>query len=196
MIRKVLEESDDWRASLQILMYYYRALPHSATKKSPMKAMVGREPRDLIVEGQHGMSASRTAEKIEAEAAAIRDYLEQEMSAVDCTPDEMPEARYAAGDKVMLKRPDRSQKRQSPYERGWMVAKVVSPTTFVIRRESDGAEKMVNVALLKGEVGLDDGEENVEERGGVDAVASPPCDKPARLLRDRARIHGPVRYGW
>ena len=41
LVRKVLDESSDWRADLDVLLFHYRNRPHSITKISPMMAMVG-----------------------------------------------------------------------------------------------------------------------------------------------------------
>ena len=55
-----------------------------------------------------------------------------------------------ADDLVQLLRPDRRQKCSAPYEPGWQVVDVISPSTVRIRRSIDDhvQEKVVNIDLL------------------------------------------------
>ena len=50
---------------------------------------------------------------------------------------------------MLLHRPARSQKRHSPFESGWIVVKQVAQSTVLIRHQTSGAEKIVNVELVK-----------------------------------------------
>ena len=50
LIRKVLEESSDWKTDLDVLLSHYRNRPHSATGLAPAEVMVGGLPRHVIVD--------------------------------------------------------------------------------------------------------------------------------------------------
>ena len=81
-----------------------------------------------------------------------RDLIDAELSANDFVEDES-HCPYVVGDRVMLQRPDRHQKRLAPFERDWTVKAIVSSMTKVIEKPSlDNrrvSEKVVNIALLK-----------------------------------------------
>eukprot|EP00117_Sycon_ciliatum_P016048 scpid17635/ scgid15645/ Gag-Pol polyprotein; Matrix protein p10; p20; Capsid protein p25; Nucleocapsid protein p14; Protease p15; Reverse transcriptase/ribonuclease H p90; Integrase p46 len=210
LIRKVLEYSSDWKSDLRTLLFYYRNRPHSATHLSPMEAMVGWQPARFIVESPIAngtMSASAWVDKLAQRSAAIRDLIEEELSSGD-SPDVNVLCLYSPGDAVMLRRPERRQKRSAPYERGWRVRDIVSASTVVIRHQTSGAEKTVNVDLLKRDSnGSEDGaclDANVEQHDNdpeTDMAMSvdfdPPTatdDEPARNLRSRADLQRPARY--
>ena len=82
LIRKTVTESDDWASALSVLLYYYRVRPHSVTGLSPCEAMCGWIPRDLVVDcPQPDVSLSAWVESLCVKSAAVRDYLEEELSA-------------------------------------------------------------------------------------------------------------------
>ena len=115
LIRKTLGDAVDWHAELDILLYYHRVRPHAQTHISPFQAMVGWQPRKLLVENvQCEKSGSTWADYIEAAAARIRDYLELELSTTDFVED-VTNNPYVIGDCVMLRRSARRQKCTSPY---------------------------------------------------------------------------------
>ena len=63
--------------------------------------------------------------------------------------------RFVAGDKVLLQQPGRHQKCLAPFESGWNVKQVVSPSTVVMERtDRAGGKKTVNVCLLKLDPGM------------------------------------------
>ena len=116
---------------------------------------------------------------------------------------------YLVGDRVLLLRPERRQKCVPPFESGWHVSEVVSPSTVRIRRASQ--EKTVNVAFIKPDLS-DDTTERVpagEDRGvpailGVEReVCGPPplyftlnsrAEDTGCNLRDRSSLRPPERY--
>ena len=155
LLRKMLETSTDWKTDLELMLHFYRMRPHSTTKISPFAAMVGWQPSSQIVEEQpegQQRTLSQWVDKLTERAAAVRDYLEEILSSSDAAEstggdDGNP---YAVGDAVMLLRPKRHQKLLAPYEPGWMVRNLVSPTTVVIEDASfPERQKVVNVELLK-----------------------------------------------
>ena len=152
LIRKVLAESDDWMTSLDLLLFYYRIRPHSATGISPMQAMSGWQPQSLLVEQDCPVrSLSAWTDALRAQAARVRDYVEEELSKVDFI-EHVGVCPYNVGDRVLLRRDHRHQKRLAAYESGWLVVKVVSPSTVHIQRTTGAIRasvKVVNVDLLK-----------------------------------------------
>ena len=97
---------------------------------------------------------------------------------------------YTVGDRVMLLRPDRRQKCQSPYEPGWVVLRVISPSSVRVSRDVDGhQEKSVNVNLMKLDPSVPD---LVEPQQNVPAVL---LDLPRHQygLRDRQTLQKPSR---
>ena len=114
IIRKTLDGADDWEAALDLLLFHYRIRPHSATKVSPMKAMYGWEPRNVLIESNtEALSLSAWVDRLESRAAEIRDYLEEQLSQMDWV-DGGHNCPYLEGDAVVLCQPERQQKRQAP----------------------------------------------------------------------------------
>ena len=148
MIRKVLGEADDWLSALDLLLYYYRNRPHSTTKLSPMMVMTAWQSRDLIVDkDQYACELSQWVSQLGDRAARVRDIVEMALSDHDAVQEECPLPLYQPDEEVMLRRPERRQKLLTPYEPGWVVKKVLSPSTVVI--VSGAREKVVNVELIK-----------------------------------------------
>ena len=56
---------------------------------------------------------------------------------------------YFTGQSVLLRRPDWHKKSLTPYERGWFVNEVTSPSTVVISNAVHGGQKTVYIDLLK-----------------------------------------------
>ena len=156
LIRKVLDTSSDWRQDLDILLFFYRNRPHHATRMSPTEAMVGWRPRHLVVEtATDECLLSEWVTKLADRTAAIRDLLESELAGTDfpTTPGRVNP--YRVGDPVMYRHPSRHQKRLPPYQTGWSIKQVVSPSTVVISRTQDGTgmkDKTVNIDLLKNDI--------------------------------------------
>ena len=149
LLRKVLDEASDWRTELDIALYCYRVRSHTTTKVSPFVAMTGWQPRDLVVEAEvDEYSPSEWSDHLAKKSAKIRDLVEAELSSTDVEDCNMEaECAYSVGQEVMLLKPSRRQKLQSPYEPGWTVIKVIAPSTVVIGNH--GREKVVNVDLIK-----------------------------------------------
>ena len=118
LIRKTLDDADDWLSAIDTMLYFYGISPHAATKLSPMEAMVGWESKNLLVK-RHSDEPSLSAwvDKQTKQAARIRDHVAEEISAVDFV-DVPAGCPYQVGDHMLLKRPKRHQKRQPPYESG------------------------------------------------------------------------------
>ena len=171
MLRKLHEQSTDWKTDLAMFLHFYRVRPHSVLKISPAKAILGWEPRNLVV--QQDVKAEpmcKWSADLERNAARIRDFVEEELSAEDfLESEEEAVSPFAAGDPVQLRRPDRSQKLLPAFERGWYIKKVLSPSTVVIAKGK--SEKLVNVDLIKLDV-VDD----VHEEKAEDCSASAPDD--------------------
>ena len=133
LMRKVLSESSDWTADLNTLLYFYRNRPHSAIKVSPMEAISGWKPHQLIADPDQTLPDSDWSRDHSARCARLRDLVEAELSDADRIQVESDPV-YHVGDPVLLRRPDRHQKRLPTYEAGWLVTHVLSSSTVVIRR--------------------------------------------------------------
>ena len=127
--------------------------------------------------------------------ARICDVVDAEMSTADFRKESVP-CLYLVGDRVLLLSPERRQTCVPPFESGWHVSEVVSPSTVRIRRASQ--EKTVNVALIKPDQS-DNTTERVpagEDRGvpavlGVEReVCGPP---PLYFIRHVAHIGSKIR---
>ena len=221
LIHKLLVSSGgDWKANLDVLLFYYRNRPHQSTKISPMEAMVGWRPhRFILEEATTEFQLSEWTEKLAKRSARIRDWIDSEMSASDFIERDV-DCPFSPGDQVLLERPARHQKRLPPFESGWVVVKVISPSNVVIA--SPGRqEKVVNVSLLKFDVQVSSSEEDglpdasvTQPRCQDDSVAAevdivvdiarttagdaePNGDEPsvsAYSLRDRGQLRAPARY--
>jgi len=138
LIRKTVSAGGDWASELQMMGFYYRNRPHSQLGISPMQAMLAWEPRNLIVESiqpEERFGLDTWVTTLHEKAARVRDLVTEELANADV---EQPEtAAYNEGDKVLLRRPARSQKCVPPFEAGWYVNRVISPTTLVIARSDD-----------------------------------------------------------
>ena len=194
MIRKLLEESSDWKTNLGILLFYYRTRPHSATGLSPMEAMLGWMPRHLVVsDNADDTSLSARGADLACKSAKIRDLVEGELSKNDTLgPEPAPSNPYEVGQHVLFLRPELCQKSFAPFDLGWQVHSVFGPSTVKIRQEDSGRlrEKTVNIDLVKSDNSDDrvvlDFQSNVQEpENGGEVVYN---------LRDRSLIQPPLRY--
>ena len=150
LIRKVLDSSSNWREDLDILLHYYRNRPHSTTRISPMEAMVGWTPRQLVVEAQkHPCSLSAWVDELSDSVARVHDLVEDALSQRDFIDSQNDCCLYSAGQSVLLRRPDRHKKSLTPYDSGWFVEEVISPSAVVISNAVRGGQKTVNVDVLK-----------------------------------------------
>ncbi|XP_065182549.1 uncharacterized protein LOC135813378 [Sycon ciliatum] len=204
LMRKVLSESSDWNADLNTLLYFYRNRPHSATKISPMEAICGWTPHQLIADPDRTVNdGSNWSRDHPARCARLRDLVESELSDADRIQEETVPV-YHTGDHVLLRRPDRHQKRLPMYEPGWQVIRVLSPSTVVIRRcepvRGRNAEKVVNVDLIKLDphpVAADADVDSADDRDDIPAIIQidmdPQLDQ-AYGLRRRAAIRPPQRF--
>ena len=149
LIRKLLNSSgSSWLADLDMLLHHYRYRPHSALGISPFQAMVGWQPTQLLVASDPPIfTASQWADQLAVRSARTRDFLEEALSRADFVEDPQL-CPYAAGDQVMLLRPERHQKRQSAFEDGWTVKSVISHSTVIISMPQR-RDKTVNIDLLK-----------------------------------------------
>ena len=139
---------------------FYRTRPHSELKISPMRAMFGWEPRALFVDGiPSTLSSSLWVDGVCDKAARVHDYLTAVVAEHAPAPVvESPSCPDVVGDRVLLRNPDRRQKRQPPFDSGWSVKHVIGPASVVICRVHPESgrrqEKVVNAELLKRDVGL------------------------------------------
>ena len=171
-----------------------------------MQAMVGWMPRQFLVENVRDACAlCEYVSLLNERSARIRDVIEEELSTRDFLDTAAP-CPYLPGHNVMLLRSDRRQKRSSPFEKGWVVSKIIGPSTVDIRSAvSPNREKVVNVALLKHDPS-NDGDEtsSAEDEGavppagiiGLDLVPAVTSTLPALAynLRRRSAIQQPVRF--
>ena len=150
LLRKIMDdETSDWLSALNIALSYHRCRPHSATGLSPSLAMFGWEPSLLVGGSRDSASMSAWTEALLERTARIYDFVESQLSEDDFIEDQARNP-YRVGDAVFLMRPERHQKLLSPYEPGWSVADVISPTSVVIESVSGRQRsKVVNVRLLK-----------------------------------------------
>lgn len=70
MIRKLLDELQNWLSELDVLLVFYRTRTHSLSKISPMMAMMVWEPCTLVANNYRQASSSAWVDKT-AECAAV-----------------------------------------------------------------------------------------------------------------------------
>ena len=142
-------------------------------------------------------------------SAQIRDYVDESLAAHDFL-ELTSECPYSVGNAVLLRKPECHQKHQAPYESGWTVKKVVSPSTVVIARASGvRGEKVVHVGLLKRDpVSANPEAAKVLSPQDMDIVQaeetadwspvmlefSPESDSRRYCLCDCSGLHAPARY--
>ena len=136
----------------------------------------------------------------------MRDYIESALGRFDFIDEPTP-SRLTVGDAVMLRRPQRCQKRLTPYEPGWQVMSIVGPSTVVVHRvDGTGRDKIVNVDLLR-RAAEDDlpppvapGASDEAESGPVPSLVlsvdpvTPPPPAAGPSLRARSTLVRPARY--
>ena len=108
LIRKLLDSSSDWKSKVLVLLHYCRTRPHAAIGWSPMEAMCGWLPCQLIVdESAVRSSLSVWVGSLAGRSARIQDFVEAELSSHDFVEvsDSNP---YAVADAVLLRHPARS----------------------------------------------------------------------------------------
>ena len=213
LIRKTLDLEGDWRTALDLMLYKYRSRPHGATGISPAEAMTGWRPKGLLVEWPaEELLESAWVDQLRAQTARIWDFLEGQLSEADFVESETS-CPYSEGAAVLLRKSGRRQKRQSLYEAGWLVHRVVSPSTVQVVSLS-GAKKIVNIDLLKRdpcpapeESSMAEvvpkstkPEDNNDDAVPVVLMAGLYEDEDVapigggRQLRDRSHIQAPARY--
>ena len=205
LIHKVLDHSADWVADLRMLEFYHRTRPHSVIRISPMKAMVGWECPHFIIENEISACAmSVWASKLSEQSARIRDLLEEELSSGDFI-EVSAACPYEVGDHVLLQIPSRHQKRLPPFEDGWVVKKVVSPSTIVVMKPGR-ADKVANIAILKRNPAPPSEPAPPLDSNQVPDVQDDECclqfemegdsgdNRWSDVLRDRRNLQVPVRY--
>ena len=147
IIRKTLDGAEDWEEAVDMLLFHYRIRPHSVTEISPMRAMYRWEPNVLIEQRPEVFSASAWVDRLESRAAEIRDYLEEQLAQMDWIDADGTVCPYRTGDPVLLRQPERHRKQQPPYDVGWVVDRIVTPST--VRNTSGNRSKVVNIGLLR-----------------------------------------------
>ena len=211
IIRKTLEDDDDWETALELLLFHYRSRPHTATKISPMEAMHGWQPHRLLIEQDSTeLSDSAWVDKLQRKSARLRDHLEVELARLDFLDAPVPECPYPVDTAVLLRRPERHSKILTPFESGWHVIRIISPSTVRIAT-ADGRSKLVNVDLLKRDPQAPDAHGPADAPAAVEAddrdpvvqlvLQTPPVhdampDTPVHGygLRDRSSLQVPGRF--
>ena len=141
--------------------------------------------------------------------ADVWDHLEQALSSADSGEADSVVHPYTVGDAVMLLRPKRQQKLLSPYEPGWIVRKLLSPSTVVIEHEDQPErQREINIELFKpyvceqalqvpGDEDVDPTAEpeflEVNDEPTVALELTPRADGHGYNLRNRAQLHQPER---
>ena len=207
LTRKVLDNARDWRKELERLLFYYRSRPHSSTGVSPALAMLGWEPKDLVVEKLPGETDDLSAwvSALTNRIARVWDTVEEQLSASDFRQPVEARSAYNVGDPVLLRMSDRRQELTLPYQGGWVISKVLSPSTVVIENR-DHRQKVVNAELIKraavdfdaedssqGESDNEDGQEQMNYFE-MEMVEEDRCPQTPYALRDRLQIPAPARY--
>ena len=213
LIRKTLDDSSDWVTDLDVLLFFYRNRPHHVTHLSPSEAMFGWVAQPLVVkQPSEAFTMSVWGTRLARRVSAIRDLIEANLSTHDFVDNPSEVCKYSVGDLVMLRQPERRQKRQPPYETGWRVVKVVSPSTVIIEKAGQRTrQKTVNVALLKidkgrssdrelsmqqeSEATAEEDQSSVQWMLPAEAAHPPATPSGPYSLRDRATISQPARYG-
>ncbi|XP_065182544.1 uncharacterized protein LOC135813373 [Sycon ciliatum] len=215
LIRKVLSTTSDWQQDLDVLLFFYRNRPHHATRLSPTEAMIGWWPRHLVVEpANDDCLLSEWVTKLADRTAVVRDLVESELASADFLESPCRANPYCVGDHVLYRHPSRRQKRLPPFQTGWTVKRIVSPSTVVISHKHGATgvkEKTVNIDLLKSGVPEEDDadadaelhpdvdDDNDSDDGGpvwwIEADAGDSTsDVPRYGLRSRTSIRPPSRY--
>ena len=156
--------------------------------------MTGWLPRDLIVAtDQEACSLRAWVTRLGERTARVRDLVEAEFSTTDSVVEVSEQSAYDV-DAVLLRQPTRQRKLAPLYETGWMVKRVVGPSTFVIRHVN-GGEKVINADLLKPSPSQpvaagdpSDGDDTPAEHG-VEPIAG----RHVYGLRDRRDVRPPPR---
>lgn len=214
MIRKSIDDADDWLTELQVLLYYYRTRPHAVTKISPMMAMLSWEPQDLTVESPPKAEGSLMSWQADlaATCARVRDHVTECLAELDGVVKSPLVCPLSVGDPVLLRRPGRHRKLLTPFESGWKVVSIISPTSVRIQKTNVPGRpsvKTVNLELLKQDVASDvQCEHDVDDDAGMRheyvqfPVLPPPddpipanehADVPRYDLRPRSQIAPPAR---
>ena len=72
--RKTLDGADDWKTALDLLLFHYGVRSHGVTKTSPIQAMYGWEPRNILIQSDTGKSSlSAWGDGLEGRVAETRD---------------------------------------------------------------------------------------------------------------------------
>ena len=162
----ILEHQRDWDLWVPIVMAAYRASPHSATKVSPNKLILGREtdmPIDIVL----GMPEEEREQATSYEAFTdnLAHRLESAFEMVRRNLDVAAERRKAAYD-LRVKTKDfsvgqwvwyynpRKYRRRTPkwqrlYTGPFLIVRELPPSNFVIQRTKNGQPKVVHTDKLK-----------------------------------------------
>ena len=109
-----------------------------------------QKPRQLVVEAQkHPYGLSAWVDELSERVARVHDLVEGTLFQRDFIDGQNDRCFYFTGQSVLLRRPNWHKKSLMPYERGWFVKEVISPSTVVISNGVHGGQKTVYVDLLK-----------------------------------------------
>jgi transposase InsO family protein len=167
MLGKVVaEQQKDWDLWVPIVMAAYRASPHSATKVSPNRLVLGREtvmPIDIVLgRPEQERNAAETYEEFAEDLAArlerafelVREHLGTAAERRKATYDLRVRSKsFATGQWVWCYNPrkyrGRTPKWQRLYTGPYLVVREIPPANYVIQRTKQGPSKVVHGDKLK-----------------------------------------------
>ena len=139
-IRTMTAEGKDWRTSLDYFLFQYRSTPHSTTKESPAKLLMGRELRGkLPVVVQSDSTALRNAKiRDSAQKLKSKQYFDKRFRSKTSL--------IQKGDLVLLKQLKKNKLTTRFDVRRFKVISVKGTVAII---ERDGSQIMRNMSFLK-----------------------------------------------
>ena len=169
-----------------------------------------QKPRQLVVEAQKNSgNLSAWVDELSEHVALVHDLVEDTLFQRDFIDGQNDRCLYFTGQSVLLRRPDWHKKSLTPYEKGWFVKEVTSPSTVVISNAVHGGQKTVYVDLLKPDPAAgssrakrlpDSANDEVADQSGASVdvfLEMPDCADDGESgynLRDRDSLRVPSRY--
>ena len=133
LVRKVLDDASEWPLMIDSLLYSYRTRHCSAIGMSPMLAMCGWTPRtqspwlDNRCWSPHDWFSQQ-----QQKCAVISSLIEECLSDFDRDWKLPLMCHFSVGDSVLYRSSERSPKVKRPWETGWTVTRIITPTTVEI----------------------------------------------------------------
>ena len=149
LVRKVLDDASEWPLMIDSLLYSYRTRHCSAIGMSPMLAMCGWTPRTQSPWlDNRCWSTNDWVSQQQQKRAVMSSLIEECLSEVDREWKPPLTCHFSVGDSVLYRSPERSPKVKRPWETGWTVTRIITPTTVEIDHAHKRG-KITNVDLLK-----------------------------------------------